>query len=271
MFLNQKNIFNFFFKRKKIGLALGGGNVKGLAHIGVLKVMERHNIPIHCITGTSAGAIVAALYASGLSVERIEEIIMGLEWTKVLFPRISKLGFFSSESIQKFMEKNLPIKYFRETKIPLAISATDISKGQEYVFKGKEESIAFAVRASSNIPGFFNPVHYNDMLLIDGVFTNNLPAAHLKKMGAEINIGVNLIPTESCAGKPDIVFDLLNKANDLKESILVKNKFYPCDILLNPIQEYISIMSRGKKMYEYLIGLGEKEAERNISKIKKYV
>lgn len=271
MFWHSKGIFGFFRKKKKLGLALGGGNIKGLAHVGVLKVLERHNIPIDYISGNSAGSIAAAFYAAGLSAGRIEEIVMDLEWSKILRPKITKSGFFTSETLENFMLKNLPIKHFRETKIPLLITATDIASGKEYVFRQGQESIALAVRCSCNIPGVFNPVSYNDMLLIDGVFVNNLPADHLRKSGAERVIGVNLVPLHNVAGRPGVFFDLLNKANDLKEAILVRENYYPCDLIISPINEYISVAQRGRKFYEHLIALGEKEAEKHIAEIKRYV
>src|SRR5689334_16623213 len=113
----------------RIGLALGGGFARGMAHVGILRVLERENIPLHCVTGVSAGAVVAAAYASGATSEEIGRIGSAMRFTDVARWSVCRLGLVGSERMTKFLERLLKHMKFEDMKIPLGVIATDIQKG----------------------------------------------------------------------------------------------------------------------------------------------
>ena len=142
--------------RPKVGVALGGGFARGLAHIGILKVLEEENIPVDFIAGTSVGAVIGAAYASGISAKELEEIASLVRFKDFSRWTFSRFGLFSNDKMSIFLRKILRCKTFEELHIPLAIAATDIITGEPAVFtKG---DLVDPVRASCAYPGMFQPV-----------------------------------------------------------------------------------------------------------------
>jgi NTE family protein len=153
-------------KKKNIGLALGGGVVLGAAHIGVLKAIDEFNIKISHIGGTSIGALIAALYAFGISWKDIKSIALELGWFDITGLSLSKYGLLSNKDIGKIITDTLGDVKFEDSNIPLAAIATDISTGNNVVLtKGR---VAVGIMASTCIPGVFLPVEINGELLVDG-------------------------------------------------------------------------------------------------------
>jgi len=180
-------------KRIKIGLALGSGGLKGLAHIGVIKILEENNIPIDFISGSSIGAMVGGFYASGLSIKEIEKIALSTNWRQVfsiLFDPYLKQGLISGEKIKIFIENYINGKKFEDCKIPFAAVATDLKTGDIVVLNKGEMSEA--IRASISIPLIFKPVEINGKILSDGGLSVPVPVKIVKNMGADIVIAVNL-------------------------------------------------------------------------------
>jgi NTE family protein len=178
-------------KKKSIGIALGGGGALGMAHIGVLAALTENGIPIDCIAGTSAGALVATGYAFGMTTEAMKAVAAKLNWPHISsFPN-SLLGFASNHSVEVDVEKYIGKKGIEQANIPLAIVVTDIEDGERVVLR--RGRAALAVRASTCIPGMFVPVEINGRKFVDGGLTENLPLAPLREMDAEIKIGVNVI------------------------------------------------------------------------------
>jgi len=180
-------------KRPKIGLALGSGGARGLAHIGVIKVLEENNIPIDYIAGSSIGAMVGGFYASGLSVKEIEEIALSTDWRRVfstLFEPSSKKGLIGGEKVKTFIEEYIDGKTFETCKIPFAAVATDLKTGEVVVLDKGE--MASAIRASVSIPLIFKPVEIDGRTLADGGLSAPIPAEIARNIGADIVIAVNL-------------------------------------------------------------------------------
>jgi len=180
-------------KRPKIGLALGSGSAKGLAHIGVIKVLEENNIPIDFIAGSSIGAMIGGAYASGLSIKEIEAIALSTNWRKVFFvlfePKLRQ-GLIGGEKVKKFIESYIDGKDFKDCKIPFVAVATDLRTGEAVILdKGK---MASAIRASVSIPLVFKPVKINGRTLADGGLSAPVPVEIVKSMGADMVIAVNL-------------------------------------------------------------------------------
>lgn len=176
---------------KHIGLALGGGSVLGAAHIGVLRALEEFDYTITHLSGTSIGAFVGALVASGKDWREIEEIALNLSWFKVARLRLSKLGLMSNERLGESVRDMIGDASFADLAIPLYIVAADISNGDKVVLSSG--SVADAVMASTCIPGIFEPVELDGKLLVDGGVCDNVPIAVLDDAGVSPIIGVDLM------------------------------------------------------------------------------
>jgi NTE family protein len=163
-------------KRPVVGIALGGGVARGMAHVGVLRELEKNDIPIDLIAGTSAGALAGACYAAGMTPDQIEELACNMSWSDLGRVTVSRLGFYNSERTESFLKKTLPVSRFEQTRIPLGIVATDLQAGKMVVFT--EGDIPLAVRASCAIPCYFIPVMVNGRMMVDGGVVGHLRARH---------------------------------------------------------------------------------------------
>jgi NTE family protein len=192
---------------RHVGLALGGGAARGIAHVGVLEALDEHKIRIDYIAGASAGALVGGLYAAGVSARRLRELAAGLRWRAIshlslpaldlsslnLSTPILPLGLLEMDRLMEWIGRILggPIR-FDQLNIPFAAIATDIVTSEMIVMN--EGEIAPAIRASCSVPGVFTPYRRNGRLLVDGGAINNLPVSVVRQMGAEYVIAVDLLP-----------------------------------------------------------------------------
>ena len=181
-------------KGLKFGLALGSGSARGLAHVGVIQVLEAYNIPIDIITGTSIGSVVGSLYAAGASIDQLEEAALSIKKSTTLFlidPALPRSGLISGKKIEEMLnDLALKDKTFDDLKIPFAAVATDVESGAEVILN--QGKVIDAVRASISIPGIFTPVKYQDYYLVDGGVVDPVPVDVAEKMGADIIIAVSL-------------------------------------------------------------------------------
>jgi NTE family protein len=167
----------------RIGLALGGGFARGIAHAGVLRIFEQHHIPLHCITGVSAGAIVAAAYASGADADEIARVGCQMRFRDVAKWSICRMGVMGSERMKRFLEGLLKRYRFEEMRIPLGVVATDLCTGKPVSFRD-EGDVFLPIRASCAYPGLFQPVRDDDRLLVDGAMSMEIPAVVARELGA---------------------------------------------------------------------------------------
>ncbi len=196
-------------KTIQVGVALSGGGALGSAHVGALQALSDHDIPIHCISGTSAGAIIAACYAFEIPFERIIEIAKTLSWYKVSKLIVPRRGLVSHRSLRTLFHETFGEVTIEDAKIPLAIVATDIESGEKVVFtKGP---LAEALLASTSLPGIFTPVEVDEKMLVDGGLVDNFPLSALNDMDADIKIGVNVNRWIS-QKKPRSIFDVISKS-----------------------------------------------------------
>jgi NTE family protein len=144
-------------------LALGGGFARGIAHAGVLEVFEKNRIPIHCITGVSAGSIVAAAYASGVEPSEIARVGCSMRFGDVSSWTLCRMGFLGSERMKRFLERLLKLYRFEEMRIPLGVIASDLCAGRPMAFRDKGD-VFLPIRASCAYPGMFLPVSYENRL-----------------------------------------------------------------------------------------------------------
>jgi len=179
-------------KYKKVGLALGSGGVRGLAHIGVIKTLLKHNIPIDYISGASIGSWVGAHFALYQDIEKTEDFTVKRKKEKFmsfLEPTMSG-GLIKGEKIEALLDKWLDGLSFSDLKIPLKVVATDFISGERVVFS--EGRLAPALRASMSVPGIFKPAINGSQALADGGMCDPVPVDLVKELGAEIVIAVNL-------------------------------------------------------------------------------
>ncbi|MBW2068901.1 MAG: patatin-like phospholipase family protein [Deltaproteobacteria bacterium] len=176
----------------KLGLALGSGSARGWAHIGVIRALIEAGIRIDYVAGTSIGALVGAIYASG-NIESLEEIVLQLDWKQiasfldVVFP---KSGLIDGNRISEFIRIHVGAKNIEDLPLPFCAVSTDLATGNEVVIK--DGDIIEAVRASISVPGIFTPVRKGDMILIDGSLVNPVPVSVVREMGADLVIAVDL-------------------------------------------------------------------------------
>ncbi|RLC37290.1 patatin family protein [Candidatus Falkowbacteria bacterium] len=180
-------------KNKKIGLALGAGGARGIAHIGVLKALEKANIKVNFISGASMGALVGAAYAIGMSAEEIEKEALKNKKriTKFIDFNRPSGSILKGKKAAKYINELLKDKNFNDTIIPFRVIATDLETGNEVIIK--KGKLTEAVMASISVPGIFPPVKVGKKYLIDGGVVNPTPIDVVKNMGADIIIGVDLI------------------------------------------------------------------------------
>src|SRR6202007_3110285 len=152
--------------RPGIGLALGGGFARGMAHLGVLQTLEQNRIPISCIAGTSVGSILGAAYASGASLARIMATCRTLRLRDIARWRVSRLGFASNHRLGDLIERVFEARQFEDLRIPMAVVATDLNTGEPVVISHGD--LIDAIRASCAFPGLFEPVELGTRCLADG-------------------------------------------------------------------------------------------------------
>lgn len=174
----------------RIGLALGGGAVRGLAHIGVLSTLLQAGITFDYVAGCSAGAVVGASYCAGVPIERVKELASRMAWRHFGRPTRSRLGVFNFERLERWVTMMIGDLYFEELEVPLALIASDAYTGERVVLCSGR--VAPAVRASCSIPGLVTPVEISGRYLVDGGIVDNLPADAAREMGADYVIGVDV-------------------------------------------------------------------------------
>lgn len=193
----------------KIGIALGGGFARGIAHIGVLKVLEEENIPVSFVAGTSVGALIGAIYCSGGSVADMEKIASRVRFRDFARWTLSRYGFASNQRMMGFLSSILKVKTFEEMRTPLAVTATDFATGGGVVFHSG--SLVDPVRASCAYPGMFLPVNIRGRLLVDGMLAHPVPTKPLRDMGADRVLAVHLRGRWGNGGVPRHLFDVIGQ------------------------------------------------------------
>jgi NTE family protein len=219
-------------KRPSIGIALGGGFARGLAHIGVLKVLEENNIPIDYIAGTSVGAVIGAAYASGVSGKELAEIAALVRFKDIGRYTISRYGLCSNDRLVGLLERVLRVRTFEELRIPLAVTATDFVSGEPVIFR--KGDLIDPVRASCAYPGVFTPVQVNGRLMVDGLLAHSVPAKPLRKMGAEKVIAIYFTAHWVKQGGPKHVLDVIGQCFSIAQANMACLWQAEADLLIEP-------------------------------------
>ena len=202
--------------RPRIGLALGGGFARGIAHTGVLRVFERHGVPIHCITGVSAGSIVAAACASGAPPDEIVQAACSMRFGDVARWSLSRMGFVVSERMKPFLQGLLKRYRFEEMPIPLGVLATDLCTGEPVSFRDTGD-VFLPIRASCSYPGLFQPVRLSGRFQVDGAMSIEIPALLARELGATHVVSLHL-PAPSCGRPPTDVFQVIRRCFQIMQA-----------------------------------------------------
>jgi NTE family protein len=250
-----------------IGLALGGGFARGIAHIGVLKVLEEAEIPIRAVTGTSVGALIGAAYCSGLSCEELDAVAHAVRFTTFARWTLSRFGFASNDRMVAFLERTLKVKTFEELRIPLGVTATDFNTGEGVVFHSG--SITDAVRASCAYPGMFLPVEIRGRYLIDGMLSHPVPTRPLREMGAERVLAVHLRGTWANGGPPRHLFDVIGQSFAIAQDAMSSLWRDAADLVIEP--DVAGFAYDDFKRADDLIRAGETAMRNALPEVRKWL
>lgn len=260
---------------KRIGLVLGGGAARGVAHVGVLQVLEQNGIYPAVIAGTSVGALVGALYAAGVTAQRMETIVREIRWldlVSVQIPTINwtdlartiPMGLVDLDKLIGWFEQVVGGELtFDQLNLPFAAIATDLRSGEVVVMN--DGPLAPAVRASCSVPGVFTPYRRNGRLLVDGVVVNNLPVTVAQDMGADYVIGVDLLPLPGdVQADPRNVVELAMTAMFmLARATQIEHELADCVIAPNIAHIGLSDLKAGEEM----LAAGRQAAEDALPQI----
>jgi NTE family protein len=249
--------------RLSIGLALGGGFARGIAHIGVLRVFQENDIPIDFLAGTSVGALVGAGYASGTTLDDLERIGAQTHFRDFGRWTISKFGMATNERLEGYLHRVSMARTFEELNIPFAIVATDIQRGESVYFtKG---DLGPALRASCAFPGLFIPVEYEGKVLVDGFLTEVVPTEALRRMGADIVVAVHLDPGQ-LQERPRNTIEIIGRSFSIiqEQGQPRWNRF--ADVIIRP--EVRNILWDDFKRTPQLVAAGAEAARAALPEIK---
>ena len=193
-----------------MSLALGGGFARGYAHLGVLRTLQEHEIPVTSIAGSSIGSILGAAYASGVPLPRIIQKCREIRFRDFAKWRVSRFGLASNERLGALVQKMFATKQFEDLCLPLAIVATDLGTGEAVVFR--QGNLAEAIRASCAFPGLFEPLQIGTRCLADGGLVAPVPARAARELGAELVVGVSVGLHDGQRGAPTNIFQVVSRA-----------------------------------------------------------
>jgi NTE family protein len=196
--------------RPRLGLALGGGFARGIAHLGVLNVLEENGLRPDCLGGTSAGSLIAAGYASGTPLPELTRLVRSVRWRDFARWRVSRMGLASNERMESFIRRFFRSRRFEDLRIPLVVVATDLVSGQAVAFTSGD--LATALRASCAYPGLFEPVRLNGSLLADGGLVWSVPTGPVAQLGAELVTAVWLGTGGNGPSEPRSVLEVLSRS-----------------------------------------------------------
>ena len=283
-------------KKNKIGLVLGGGGARGLGHIGVLKALKKHSIPIHMVAGTSIGAVIGAMYAATLDPHWIEnkfkEFIDSEAYKRIGLHRLvptsqpnssifqtaatymknqiiinlanDRLGILKQERLSEIIEFLLPVKTFEELKIPFSCLAVDLNSGEDVVFNSG--NLIEAIVASSAIPGYIPPIEKDGMLLTDGAVSCPVPVKTVRKMGADFRISVDVGLNHFEPLENPNLLQVLGRAEQITSIRLGEVKSEKADITIRP--DTMNVFWAEFDKIDQLIKLGAEETEKQFWQIK---
>jgi len=251
--------------RPHLALVLGGGATRGFAHVGVIKVLEAQGIRPDLVVGTSAGSFVGALYAGGYHATDLEAIALELEASSIRDVTFPNRGFVKGELLQDFINRKLDNRSIEDLPLPLAVVATELSSGTLAVFtKG---NTGMAVRASSSIPGIFQPVRIHDKDYVDGGLLSPVPVNVAREMGADIVIAVDVTREPEDSPAPTSTIDVLLQAIVIMENLIAAKETAEANVVIRPALQLSGLQGFDDK--QIAISAGERAASDALPLIKR--
>lgn len=250
----------------RIALVLGGGAARGFAHVGVIKVLEAQGLVPDVVVGTSAGSVVASLYAAGHSGFDLQRMALELDEKAVSDWALPNRGFLKGESLQNFINdavKGLPIE---QLKKPLGVVATDLRSGDQVVFRRGNTGIA--VRASSSVPGVFQPVTIQGHEYVDGGLTSPVPVKAAREFGADVVIAVDISKNPTRARVRDTI-EILLQTFTIMGRALAAQEMQSADVVITPSTDELA--SANFESRNLAILEGERAAQAAVPKIRQKI
>lgn len=247
----------------RLGLALGGGAARGIAHVGVLQVLWEHGIVVDAIAGTSAGAMVGAMIASGVTPDELADIARASNWWFLAKDISLRGGLLGSGGIERWMRRYIEDKTFRDLRIPLAIITSDIATGETVVFT--EGDVAWAARVSASVPGIYAPVEYEGHLLVDGGITQNVPVETVRQMEVDVVLAVNLNGTFLHHIRPERPIEAMQQAISILQRAHIGKQLENADLVVTPDVKDLGLTDFREA--EKFIQLGRKAMEEHLPKL----
>ncbi len=261
------NWIDKLLKRKpKIGIALSGGATLGAAHIGVLQVLEREGIKPDLVTGTSAGALVGAVYCAGVPLNELARIFTTMKWPTIIKPALTNpLALFDMQPIDEVIKKIIGECDFKDLDLPFAAIGCDLMTGERVVLD--RGPVAPAIRASASVPGIFTPVEIDGRMLVDGGVVDNLPVEQLKVMGANFTIASDVSNRGESAKRPANIFEVLQTSFNIMQDRGALVKSNECDCYIRP--DVIQFSCWGFGDGDQILAEGRIAAERALPSLKR--
>jgi NTE family protein len=252
-------------KRPIVGLALGGGMARGTAHIGVLRELEKNQIPVDLIAGTSVGSLIGGGYAAGLSPDQLERLAHGITWHDLGRVTVSRLGFYNSARTEEFIRSAFPVHEFEKLRLPLGVVATDLQAGRMVVFT--EGNLPLAIRASCALPIYYTPVMVNGRMMVDGGIVGHLPASAARMMGADVVIAVDVNSQSLPIPPPTNIFTVMSQSLSIMGRSTVAYLYQDADVVIRPQIGHIrpDDLARAAEM----IAAGEEATRRTLRAIRR--
>ncbi len=255
--------------KQKVALVLSGGSAYGFAHIGVLKVLAKNNIPIDIIAGTSMGSLIGGIYSAGINFEQMEEVIKKFSRKHIVDINpffLTDTGLLYGKKVTKFLTKLVGDKQIEDCNTKFCAIASDLKTGQKYVFE--RGLLVDAIRASISIPGIFKPVKYNNMCLVDGGMSDNIPVEDARRLGADKVITIDVGSYYTIQNKLKTAFDVLVTSLNLLSANFVALTKDKGDIYIKIDQPGVSIYKFTSEDALRSIEYGERYAEEALPQIK---
>lgn len=246
----------------KVAVVLGAGVSRGFAHVGVLKVLEAHKVPIHLIVGTSAGSFVGSIYASGIDAFHVQKMALAIQKDEVVDLTIPDNGFIRGEKLESFVNKAVQNVVIERLKIPFRAVSTNVQTGEEVVFA--MGNTGKAVRASCSIPGVFQPVRIGDKAYVDGGLVSPVPVDAAKKAGADVVIAVD-ISAGVAKTHPQGILETILQSIDIMYAKIAEVQIRNAEVVIRPRVSHIN-SSDFDRRHEAILE-GEKAAAEALPKI----
>lgn len=246
-----------------VALVLGGGGVKGFAHVGVIKVLENHGIRPSIVVGTSAGSFVGALYASGMNAYTLQSVALGMQEADIRDLTLSSQGFLIGEKLQQFVNAQVKNKAIQQFPIRFAAVATDLESGEKVAFN--YGNAGQAVRASCSIPNVFLPTRIGKRQFVDGGLVSPVPVLTAREMGADVVIAVDISARPRNGAGAMGWWGLLDQSINILSQQAIRAELAKADVVIQPSVQHADALNLDQR-HEFLLE-GEKVAQKLIPQI----